>query len=101
VLGCTHYPLLRAALGRVIGARRLRVVDSADTTAARVKRILTVNHLAADADSTRTGTPSLEVMVTADPRRFATSASRLFDEPLPEPRLVRPSQPVIQLAAGS
>jgi glutamate racemase len=101
VLGCTHYPLLRRALGRVIGARRLRVVDSADTTAARVKRILAVNHLSADAGNASTGIASLEVMVTADPERFAANASRLFDEPLPAPRLVRSAQPVIQLAAGS
>ena len=101
VLGCTHYPLLRRALARVIGARKVRVVDSADTTAARVKRILAVNHLAADSDKTGASTASVELMVTADPKRFATSASRLFDEPLPEPRLVRTVPPVIQLAAGS
>ena len=101
VLGCTHYPLLRRALGRVIGPRKLRVVDSADTTAARVTRILAVNHLAAEPHPTGMGAASLEVMVTADPQRFATSASRLFDEPLPEPRLVRPVRPVIRLAAGS
>ncbi len=99
VLGCTHYPLLRRALGRVVGARRLRVVDSADTTAARVKRILAVNHLAAESDLGVAA--SLEVMVTADPQRFATSAARLFDEPLPQPRLVRSAQPVVQLASGS
>jgi glutamate racemase len=100
VLGCTHYPLLRRALTRVIGARKLRVVDSADTTAARVKRILAVNHLDAAVDAT-SGVASLEVMVTADPMRFSASASRLFDEPLPAPRLVQPPEPVIQLAAGS
>ena len=48
VLGCTHYPLLRPALRRLIGNRRLRVVDSADTTAARVKRIVAVNRIGAD-----------------------------------------------------
>jgi glutamate racemase len=100
VLGCTHYPLLRRALTRVIGARKLRVVDSADTTAARVKRILAVNHLDAAVDAT-SGVASLEVMVTADPMRFSASASRLFDEPLPAPRLVQPPELVIQLAAGS
>ena len=49
VLGCTHYPLLRAALRRVIGRRRMRIVDSADTTAARVRRIIGVNRLQAEA----------------------------------------------------
>jgi glutamate racemase len=101
VLGCTHYPLLRRAIARVIGTRRLRVVDSADTTAARVKRILAVNHLAADAFGTDLGEAPLEMMVTADPERFSASASRLFDEPLPAPRVVRPVPQVIRLAARS
>jgi glutamate racemase len=105
VLGCTHYPLLRPALGRVIGSRRLRVVDSADTTAARVRRIIAVNHLEAEARSADVDGPGLdqdlEVMVTADPARFTASASRLFAAPLPEPRLVRPFPPVIRVAAGS
>ena len=101
VLGCTHYPLLRQALGRVIGARTLRVVDSADTTAARVKRILAVNHLTAATRDAGPDAAALEVMVTADPQRFVASASRLFDEPLPEPRVVGPLRPVIRVAAGS
>jgi glutamate racemase len=101
VLGCTHYPLLRPALQRVIGSRRLRVVDSADTTAARVRRIIAVNHLEAGVVETGSGAASLEVMVTADPARFSASASRLFDEPLPNPRLVVPVPQIVQVAAGS
>jgi glutamate racemase len=101
VLGCTHYPLLRPALQRVIGSRRLRVVDSADTTAARVRRIIAVNHLEAGVVETGSGAASLEVMVTADPARFSASASRLFDEPLPDPRLVVPVPQIVQVAAGS
>jgi glutamate racemase len=101
VLGCTHYPLLRSALQRVIGSRRLRVVDSADTTAARVSRIIAVNRLEAGAVGTGSAAASLEVMVTADPERFSASASRLFDEPLPDPRLVLPVAQVARAAAGS
>jgi glutamate racemase len=101
VLGCTHYPLLRPALQRVIGSRRLRVVDSADTTAARVVRIIAVNHLGAGPVGTGSAVASVEVMVTADPARFSASASRLFDEPLPDPRLVEPVPHIVQVAAGS
>jgi glutamate racemase len=104
VLGCTHYPLLRPALRRLVGNRRLRVVDSADTTAARVKRIVAVNRIGADVaaapdpDSLAART---EILVTAAPARFRISAARIFDEPLPEPRLVRPAAQVIRVAAGS
>jgi glutamate racemase len=104
VLGCTHYPLLRPALRRGIGARRLRVVDSADTTAARVRRIVAVNRIGADeqaAPGTRTLTALTEVLVTAAPARFRASATRLFDEPLPDPRLARPVPQTIRVVAGS
>ncbi len=104
VLGCTHYPLLRPALRRLIGNRRLRVVDSADTTAARVKRIVAVNRIGADGaaatDSTSLAART-EMLVTAAPARFRTSAARIFGEPLPEPRLVRPAPQAIRVAAGS
>jgi glutamate racemase len=104
VLGCTHYPLLRPALRRVIGARRLRVVDSADTTAARVSRIVAVNRIGAGDHATQ-GSKALtaltEMLVTAAPARFRASAARLFDEPLPAPRLVRPIAQTIRVAAGS
>src|SRR5580704_1798700 len=103
VLGCTHYPLLRPALRRLIGNRRLRVVDSADTTAARVKRIVAVNRIGADG-AAATDSESLvartEMLVTAAPARFRTSAARIFGEPLPEPRLVRPVAQAIRVAAG-
>jgi glutamate racemase len=79
VLGCTHYPLLRPALRRVAG-RRLRIVDSAETTAARVTRILRTNRLEA-ADTIDAGAP--RVVVTGDAERFAISARLLFGEALP------------------
>src|SRR5579863_3173805 len=104
VLGCTHYPLLRPALGRVIGSRRLRVVDSADTTAARVSRIIDVNRIgatSADASTSGTEPPRTEIVVTADPARFQRSAARLFAEPLPAPVMVQPAAWTIRVAAGS
>ncbi len=102
VLGCTHYPLLRPALHRLIGTRRLRVVDSADTTAARVKRIVAVNRISAEgAAAPGSLAARTEMLVTAAPARFRTSAARIFGEPLPEPRLVRPVAQAIRVAAGS
>jgi hypothetical protein len=79
-------------------------VDSADTTAARVKRIVAVNRIGADG-AAATDSNSLaartEMLVTAAPARFRTSAARIFGEPLPEPRLVRPAPQAIRVAAGS
>jgi glutamate racemase len=84
VLGCTHYPLLRPTIERVLDGRPLGVVDSAETTAARVVRILAVNRLAADGS----GPVAPELLVTAAPRRFAATAELLFRGALPEPTLL-------------
>jgi glutamate racemase len=84
VLGCTHYPLLRSTIERVLDGRALAVVDSAETTADRVVRILAVNRLAADGDAE----VAPELVVTAAPRRFAATAELLFGGALPEPTLL-------------
>ena len=95
VLGCTHYPLLRAALDRVLRGTRLRVIDSAETTAARVGRILEVNRLGA-----RRGVRgSLEVMVTSAPRRFTRTAARLFGDEIPVARVLPRGAPLVALPA--
>jgi glutamate racemase len=83
VLGCTHYPVLRPALARVVG-RRLRVVDSAETTAARVKRILRVNRL--ESGLAEAEPPML--LTTAHPERFARVASLFYGEPVAPPEVV-------------
>jgi len=83
VLGCTHYPVLRPALQRVVG-KRLRVVDSAETTAARVKRILRVNRL----ESGLAAAEAPLLFTTAEPARFARVASLFYGEPVAPPELV-------------
>jgi glutamate racemase len=95
VLGCTHYPLLRPALRRVVGRRSLRVIDSAETTAARVRRILAVNRLRADS----TQAAALEILVTGTPRRFTETATRLFGERLATPRPLWPARPALRMVA--
>ncbi|HEY6307661.1 MAG TPA: glutamate racemase [Candidatus Angelobacter sp.] len=42
VLGCTHYPLIRPLLRRVVPAQ-VEIVDSAESTAARVSELLGMN----------------------------------------------------------
>ncbi len=51
VLGCTHYPLLHAALERRAGSG-VRLVDSARNCALEVRSVLTAGGLAAPADET-------------------------------------------------
>ena len=46
VLGCTHYPLLKPLIADVLG-REVRLIDSAEETAAETKRVLTEKELLA------------------------------------------------------
>jgi glutamate racemase len=79
VLGCTHYPLLRNSIDRVFpGAFKL--VDSAQTTAAKVERQLKHAGMAAEPGSA----PHHELIVTAVPRRFNEVAAILFGQEVPE-----------------
>jgi glutamate racemase len=73
VLGCTHFPLLAAAIAKRLGAAR-RVVDSAATTARATKRELAERGLAVDAR--RTG--KLVLMATDSPGRFARVGARFL-----------------------
>jgi len=83
VLGCTHYPLLRPAIARLAGDR-LRVVDSAETTAVRVERILRVNRLR----SGRKDAAAPRILVTAEPARFMEMTRLLFGAAVEETEMV-------------
>lgn len=50
VLGCTHYPLLKPLLARILGAD-VRLIDSARETAAETGRVLDQHELRADASA--------------------------------------------------
>jgi glutamate racemase len=83
ILGCTHYPLLRPLIGKIVGSR-ITVVDSAETTADKVKRILKANGLEADGAEP----PRHQIYVTGSPERFTETARILFGADLPPIRSV-------------
>ncbi len=85
VLGCTHYPLLKPALRRVVGDK-LSIVDSAQTTAAKVLRVLKVNRL----ESGTVVAGRLRLLVTAQPQQFLSVARRLFGDDLEAPSITDP-----------
>ena len=97
VLGCTHYPLLRPALSRVIGERDITVVDSAETTALRVSRILATNRL----ESVNASPAPPTMLVTASPERFAATAELLFGDTLPRPEVVALWDPAALVTAAA
>ena len=84
ILGCTHYPLLRPLIEKIVGPA-MTVVDSAQTTAARVKRVLAKNGLESGAHET----PFHQIYVTGSPERFTEVARVLFGQDLPPIKTVR------------
>ncbi len=65
VLGCTHFPVLKETIALIAGPR-VKLVDSAETTALAAQRLLDERGLA------RTGGPrTLRFLATDAPERFA------------------------------
>lgn len=84
VLGCTHYPLLKPLLRRVLGPDVV-LIDSAEETATTAAQALSESSLTAPADQT----PVHRFAVSDDPARFVTVGSRFLGERLGEAELVQ------------
>jgi glutamate racemase len=76
LLGCTHYPLVSEAVGRLMPAAR--VVDSADATARAARQMLT----AMDALSTSREPVRLRCYVSDNPQRFREVGGRFLGQPI-------------------
>ena len=77
VLGCTHYPVIKGIISRVVGDK-VGLVDSAFETAAEVERLLTARGLRNDAD--RIG--RITVYVTDIPYLFKEVGERFLRRPM-------------------
>ncbi|MCK4601891.1 MAG: aspartate/glutamate racemase family protein, partial [Phycisphaerae bacterium] len=71
VLGCTHYPLLAGAIGKLMGPD-VALISSAGAAALEVQRILGLNGLL----SRRAYGGRLECFTTDNPQRFARVGER-------------------------
>jgi glutamate racemase len=74
ILGCTHYPLLKKAIRRFMG-RDVRLVDSAEETAAEVSRVLKEKSLEKER-----GKGAASFFVTDVPDRFIKVGRRFMGE---------------------
>jgi len=99
LLGCTHYPLIQAAIAAVAG-QRIAIVDSASATASALSELLLINGLEAPgssrgtaADAGREGHeppapstgPATHVqLTTGDVEAFRGIAARMFGESFPD-----------------
>jgi glutamate racemase len=72
VLGCTHYPLLKPLIAEIVGPG-VRLIDSAEETAADTRRMLAGNSL----ESTELE-GSYRFVASDDPQQFLTLGQRFF-----------------------
>ena len=84
LLGCTHYPLLRDPIERIVG-EDVAVVDSAFTTALATEDLLDALGGRTPAGGSR---PTHRVATTGSVDAFVGVARRLFGERLPDVELV-------------
>jgi glutamate racemase len=73
VLGCTHYPLLKALLAEVLGPD-VKLIDSAEETAAETARTLATANLAAALDAE----PTYRFIASDDPLQFLQLGQRFL-----------------------
>ncbi len=72
VLGCTHYPLLKGIIHKVMG-NDVRLIDSAEETASEVRKVLS-------GTTSGENSPVRRYFVTDVPRRFEEQGSRFLGE---------------------
>ncbi|MDB4879132.1 MAG: Glutamate racemase [Gemmatimonadetes bacterium] len=76
VLGCTHYPLLKRLIAEVVGPG-VRLIDSAEETAADTRRLLAEHDLAAEGAAA-----TYRFVASDDPDQFLTLGQRFFGNAL-------------------
>lgn len=91
VLGCTHYPLLRGAIEKVLGPQTA-IVDSGEATSHEVRRVLEAEGLLNGAR----GPGSMRCYVSDNPKRFRTVGSRFLGHALEQVEFVEPEEYVSQ-----
>ena len=84
VLGCTHYPLLKPLLRKLVGSK-IALVDSAEAMAEEAVQTLTHMDLL---NTQRTG-PRYRFYVTDVPLRFQSIGERFLGRALPDVQLVK------------
>jgi glutamate racemase len=83
VLGCTHYPLLKKVIAKVMG-KRVRLIDSAVEVAKEVKTILDNSGLSREEEEE----PRREFYVTDSPLRFTKVGERFLENKIEHIELI-------------
>ena len=85
ILGCTHYPMLKAKIQQFMGPR-VKIVDSAAPTVRFLKDVL---HCQGSLASSKNGRGDLKIFVSDFPRNFIRLGERFMGERLKTVKVVR------------
>lgn len=81
VLGCTHYPLLKPLLQRLVPAH-VTIVDSADSTAQVVSQLLSQGLPIVSSQEERRGQPRSKFFVTDSVEKFRRMGAQFLGSPI-------------------
>jgi len=81
VLGCTHFPMLAGAIGRVAGSQ-VQIIDSAVTAARAVRKVLREGGLARSAGMPHNLRGLIHFLATDSAERFMRIGSRFLERPI-------------------
>lgn len=84
ILGCTHYPLFKESIRKVINNRETAIIDSADSIADMAKKHLSDNHML----NPKTYGGRFECYVSDKPQRFQILAERFLGRPIPRVEVI-------------
>lgn len=87
VLGCTHYPLLRSTVGRIMGGD-VTLVNPAYETALELKALLADNHLACDLDAAEGDPEKYRFYVSDLADKFAAFATSILPKQVKETKKI-------------
>ncbi|MEX2403229.1 MAG: glutamate racemase [Balneolales bacterium] len=83
ILGCTHYPLFKESISRVMNGHKITIIDSAEAIAGKAKSILQKTKMI---NSNHHG--SFECYVSDKPQRFQVLAERFLGKELNQVEVV-------------
>jgi glutamate racemase len=83
VLGCTHYPLIKPLLRRLVPAN-IAIVDSAESTAQAVAEQLRIDPLPTSSEAERRAQSRLKFYATDSSEKFRAMGTRFLGHPVEE-----------------
>lgn len=84
ILGCTHYPVLRETISKVIG-KKIKLIDSGEETAKEVRRILSESNLI----NTQKKNGQHKFYVTDFQKKFKEISERFLGQPIHDVKKIK------------